>query len=183
MGANQVRLSREKGRIVHAFVTGKSRARVTAADARRLAEDALTLANRDGRAGRKLGNDLRLIERRHKFTPKARAVFQDTLARLGVKSQQEILLPLDDRPFWFRAGHPFANFQSQPNLPRTADVVVIGAGLTGASAAYHLADAVKTRGLRVVVLDQGDPAGEASGRKVNARRRWFSVSRCATAIV
>ena len=40
------------------------------------------------------------------------------------------------------------------------DVLVIGAGLTGASAAYHLAG----RGVRVAVVDAGDPANEASGR-------------------
>ncbi|HKF07444.1 MAG TPA: FAD-dependent oxidoreductase [Xanthobacteraceae bacterium] len=39
-------------------------------------------------------------------------------------------------------------------------MVVIGAGLTGTAAAYRLKD---TR-LSVVLLDQGDPAGEASGR-------------------
>ena len=39
-------------------------------------------------------------------------------------------------------------------------MVVIGAGLTGVAAAYRLKDT----GLQVVLLDQGDPAGEASGR-------------------
>ena len=39
-------------------------------------------------------------------------------------------------------------------------MLVVGAGLTGASAAYHLAG----RGLRVAVVDAGDPASEASGR-------------------
>jgi glycine/D-amino acid oxidase-like deaminating enzyme len=145
-------------------MTGKARNRISASIARRVAEDALALANSDGRADRKLRNALQAIERRHKFTPGARAIFQDLLARVGVTSEQRISLPLDDRPFWFRGGHPYANFQSQPDLPRAADVVIIGAGLTGASAAYHFSDAMKKRGLHIVVLDQGDPAGEASGR-------------------
>ncbi len=42
--------------------------------------------------------------------------------------------------------------------------MIIGAGLTGASAAYHAARAKSPRARRIVVLDQGDPAGEASGR-------------------
>jgi glycine/D-amino acid oxidase-like deaminating enzyme/CRP-like cAMP-binding protein len=71
-------------------------------------------------------------------------------------------LPASDEPYWFRVGHPLANHQSNPSLPESADVVVIGAGLTGASAAYHLGRVAKST--RVVVLDQGDPAGEASGR-------------------
>ena len=44
-------------------------------------------------------------------------------------------------------------------LPARADVVVIGAGITGLSAALHLARA----GRDVVVLDRGDAWGEASG--------------------
>jgi glycine/D-amino acid oxidase-like deaminating enzyme/CRP-like cAMP-binding protein len=86
------------------------------------------------------------------------------LAELGVVSSLPIGLPIDRRPYWQRAGHPLANYQSRPELPRTADVVVIGAGLTGASAAYHLSESARTQRLRVMVLDSGDPAGEASGR-------------------
>jgi glycine/D-amino acid oxidase-like deaminating enzyme len=44
------------------------------------------------------------------------------------------------------------------------DVLIIGAGLTGASAAYHLGPAVRDRSLHVAVIDCGDPATEASGR-------------------
>ena len=73
-------------------------------------------------------------------------------------------LPVDDQPYWFRSGQPLANYQSSPRLPSAADVVIIGAGLTGASAAYHLGELTRAGRLRVVVLDQGDPAGEASGR-------------------
>jgi len=69
-------------------------------------------------------------------------------------------LPADDTPYWLRGDHPLAGFRSRPALEGDVDVLVIGAGLTGASAAYHLAG----RGLRVAVVDAGDPAGEASGR-------------------
>ena len=45
------------------------------------------------------------------------------------------------------------------------DVLLIGAGLTGASAAYHLAPAVRDRRLlHVAVIDRADPATEVSGR-------------------
>src|SRR5687768_16078760 len=82
----------------------------------------------------------------------------------AVVTTQRIPLPACDEPYWFRDGNPLANYQSSRVLPTTADVVIIGAGLTGASAAYHLGDAVGHGKLRVIVLDQGDPAGEASGR-------------------
>ena len=49
-------------------------------------------------------------------------------------------------------------------FPTEADVVVVGAGITGCSTAYRLAK----RGLRVVVLEKDDIAHEASGRTMAA---------------
>jgi glycine/D-amino acid oxidase-like deaminating enzyme len=69
-------------------------------------------------------------------------------------------LPLDDTPYWLRGEQPLAGFRSHARLEGAVDVLVIGAGLTGASAAFHLAG----RGVRVAVVDAGDPANEASGR-------------------
>jgi len=137
---------------------------INAVVAHQIATRALGLADPLGRAGAPLRTALRAIERHRRFSAPARLIFQDALARLGVPTKQPIALPLDDQPFWFRHGHPYANFQSQPNLPDKADVVIIGVGLTGASTAYHLSTAVKDRGLRVVILERGDPCGEASGR-------------------
>src|SRR5688500_17725672 len=77
--------------------------------------------------------------------------------------QTASLLPKDSEPFWLRGDRPLAGYRSHKKLPASADVVIIGAGLTGGSAAYRLADAARS-GKRVVVLDLGDPAGEASGR-------------------
>jgi FAD dependent oxidoreductase len=108
--------------------------------------------------------ELRAIDRRCRFSSGAWPIFQDLLARFGVATSRPIGLPQDDTPFWFRFGHPLAGFRSRREMPESADVVVIGAGLTGASAAYHLAGAVRDQKWRVVVLDQGDPASEASGR-------------------
>ncbi|MBA2632448.1 MAG: FAD-binding oxidoreductase [Chloroflexi bacterium] len=45
-------------------------------------------------------------------------------------------------------------------LPATAEVIVIGAGMLGASAAYHLAKA----GMKPLVLEANAPASGASGR-------------------
>ena len=67
---------------------------------------------------------------------------------------------------------------------RDADVVIIGGGITGCAAAYHLAK----RGKRVTVVEKGETAGEASGRNTEgcgyrAVTRWnipscWSASRC-----
>ena len=139
--------------------------RLSVADVRRLAEAALVrCADTRGRADAELSRELRTLEADSEFSPRARAHFQQLLAALGVASSKTIGLPLDSQPYWLRATHPLANYQSHSELPSWADVVIIGAGLTGASTAFHLGDAVRSRGLRVVVLDRGDPACEASGR-------------------
>ena len=107
---------------------------------------------------------LQALGRNRRFTPRSRQLFEELLGRVGVASTQGISLPLSDQPFWFRGGHPLANYQSAPTLPPSVDVLIIGAGLTGASAAYHLGPAVRDRSLHVAVIDRGDPATEASGR-------------------
>jgi len=56
-------------------------------------------------------------------------------------------------------------------MVETADVVVIGAGVQGASAAFHLA----RRGARVVVLERGTIAGGATGRSSGFVRMHYSL--------
>jgi glycine/D-amino acid oxidase-like deaminating enzyme/CRP-like cAMP-binding protein len=116
------------------------------------------------RADDALTQQLHALEATCEFSPEAAASFQQLLARLGIASSMPIGLPLDRAPYWLRAPHPLANYQSDAELPPSADVVVIGAGLTGASAAYHLVTESRNQAVRVVVLDRGDPACEASGR-------------------
>ncbi len=54
---------------------------------------------------------------------------------------------------------PFAP-DPRAELPRAAEVAVVGAGMLGASAAYHLARA----GMRPLVIEANSPASGASGR-------------------
>ena len=112
------------------------------------------------RATDAIRQQLATIDRAGRFSPDGVRLFQDLLARAGAATHRPIGLPLDDLPFWLRTPNPLANHQTTPKLPDTADLVIIGAGLTGAAAAFSLRHAK----LRVVVLDQGDPSGEASGR-------------------
>jgi glycine/D-amino acid oxidase-like deaminating enzyme len=56
-------------------------------------------------------------------------------------------------------------------LPRTAEVVVVGGGSTGASIAYHLA----RRGVRgVLLVEQGSLAGGATGRSSAIVRQHYA---------
>lgn len=55
--------------------------------------------------------------------------------------------------------------------PRTADIVIVGAGVMGASIAFQLA---RRRAGRVVVLDKGDVGGGGSGRSSALVRMHYS---------
>ena len=139
------------------------RRRVALGDVRALAEQLRALAL-EGEGGRTVALDLlRTIDRDGEFSPAARAMFQDLLGAWGVATSRPIALPVNDTPYWLRGERSLANHRSSETLPASADVVIIGAGLTGASAAYHLATE-STAGTRIVVLEQGEPGGEASGR-------------------
>lgn len=75
--------------------------------------------------------------------------------------------PVLRTPIWLAAGNPLDNqpwaANPQATLPQQADVVVIGAGFTGASLAYHWSKK-SPAGNRMVVLEMNDAASGASGR-------------------
>ncbi len=55
---------------------------------------------------------------------------------------------------------PLMLIETTPDLPEAADAVVIGAGIVGAFAAYHLAK----RGLKVALIEKGRVGAEQSSR-------------------
>jgi len=57
-------------------------------------------------------------------------------------------------------------------MNRSADVIVIGAGVQGASLAFHLA----RKGARVIVLERGTVAGEATGRSSGFVRMHYDLA-------
>src|SRR4030095_14156314 len=87
--------------------------------------------------------------------------------------------PVSKTPIWLAQGNPLANHpwtrNPQAQLPCKARVVVIGAGFTGASLAYHWAKH-DARDL-MVVLEMGDPASGASGRNAGevVMGRYFAM--------
>ena len=140
------------------------RKKLTLNHVRALAERLATFAGRDGAAGRKAAIALlQAMDRDADFSPAALAAFQGLQGQWGVATSRPIGIPLNDEPYWLRGERPLKDFQSSEGFPDRADIVVIGAGLLGASAAYHLATQ-DTTNARIVVLERGEPAGEASGR-------------------
>ncbi len=134
------------------------KARLDVFAVRRLARAALERSQgMQGRADPELSAELQALEADAEFSPRSAAEFQHLLAQLGVASSLPIGLPLDREPYWFRAGHPLANYQSTPDLPATADVVIIGAGLTGAACAYHLSEAARSPACRSWCWIAGTP--------------------------
>jgi glycine/D-amino acid oxidase-like deaminating enzyme len=87
--------------------------------------------------------------------------------------------PVSDTPIWLTdqnplAGHPWSG-DPGARLPEHAEVVVIGAGFTGASLAYHWAKSGVPGSM--VVVDMGDPASGASGRNAGevVMGRYFAM--------
>jgi glycine/D-amino acid oxidase-like deaminating enzyme len=123
------------------------------------------LLDAHGRATDVLQDALLTIEAmlRPRFTRGAAAAFQTWVAAVGARMRGPIALPEDDMPFWQLHANPLAGFRSTASLPEQVDLIIIGAGLTGASAAYHAVDLVR-EGRRVAVVEMGDPCSQASGR-------------------
>ncbi|KAL4890099.1 phosphoenolpyruvate phosphomutase-domain-containing protein [Aspergillus ambiguus] len=69
---------------------------------------------------------------------KAEMIWQSALALTTMGSTA--FLPVDNptRPYWRLDPHPLDEFRSTPGLPEQSDIVIIGAGYTGISTAYHL---------------------------------------------
>ncbi len=137
----------------------QDRSRLGVADVR-LIGDRISQTASDGRDLKRIRRELSKIDRSARFSKSARSLFQDLLARFGVATSHPIRIPGNDLPFWHRLPNPLSNYQSTPEIPDRADVVIIGAGLTGAAAAYSL----RNKSGQIVVLEKGDPCGEASGR-------------------
>lgn len=68
-------------------------------------------------------------------------------------------------PSWWlkNAKNPLGDYQSSPKLPKETDILIIGAGYTGASTAHHLAKLVPSS-CSITVIDARGVAEGATGR-------------------
>jgi glycine/D-amino acid oxidase-like deaminating enzyme len=123
------------------------------------------LVDAHGRTTPELQEALFEIERmlRPRFDRGGAAAFQSWVASVGARMRGPIAMPEEETPYWQLLPNPLAAFRSTPELPEEVELLIIGAGLTGASAAYH-AIGLAQAGQRIAVIDLGDPASQASGR-------------------
>lgn len=118
-----------------------------------------------GRVTETLQNAITKIESAYSsgFTEEDWSIFQEALAEIGAKTKKDLQIPKNRTPLWLLKKGPLFNFRSSVHLPKEADIVVVGAGLTGASAAFHLSDLAK-EGKNIVVLERDQVAFVSSGK-------------------
>lgn len=63
-------------------------------------------------------------------------------------------------------------------LPETADIVIVGSGITGASVARYLAEDERTKYLSIVMLEAREACWGATGRNVSSAALMFDVTYC-----
>jgi len=67
--------------------------------------------------------------------------------------------------FWHREPSKFLlGHRTTTELPNDADIVIVGSGITGASAARYLAEDVRAKDLHVVMLEAREACWGATGR-------------------
>jgi hypothetical protein len=90
--------------------------------------------------------------------------FDSLLARLSVVAPP---IPNPSKSYW-QEDPPFPNLVGvqSPDLPRTADIVIIGSGISGASVAYTILNQSQKRGIYpgIVVLEARNLCSGATGR-------------------
>jgi len=73
--------------------------------------------------------------------------------------------PKSTTSFWHSEPSSFlTDHHTTPSLPSVADIVVIGSGISGASAAYHLFQKYPRESLNIVMLEAREACWGATGR-------------------
>jgi len=81
-----------------------------------------------------------------------------------VEGQSGLPCPDSSKSYWLRElSEKLLGFRSTPELPETADIVIVGSGITGAFAAHFLKHG-KAAGSSVVMLEAREACWGATGR-------------------
>lgn len=79
-----------------------------------------------------------------------------------------VSLPRDNptQSYWQIPPSALADYRSSPNLPDSADTVIIGSGITGAAVAWHLLSQSTSPG-SILMLEARQVCSGATGRNGN----------------
>jgi lysine/ornithine N-monooxygenase len=73
--------------------------------------------------------------------------------------------PNSTKSFWHsEPSKVLLGHRTTPSLPLKADIVIIGSGISGASAALHLREELNSKDLNVVMLEAREACWGATGR-------------------
>ena len=73
--------------------------------------------------------------------------------------------PSSTKSYWHREPSAFLmGHHTTPSLPSVADIVIIGSGISGASAAYHLAKENHRQSPSIVMIEAREACWGATGR-------------------
>lgn len=131
------------------------------------------MKNSDGFVTPHLQNVIFQIEKKYGsyMDPSAKALFQSFVARAAGRIATGFVKPMDQTPFFLKNLGPYHDYQSKTALPREVDVAIVGAGLTGASAAFFLSKTMKP-GEQIALLDKEGVSEGASGRNGGIFGTW-----------
>lgn len=73
-------------------------------------------------------------------------------------------VPNSTVPFWRTQLHPLDSHRSTPELPKQCEILIIGAGYTGASMTHHLLEDNEAAGSSMVILEAREACSGATGR-------------------
>ncbi|EJT78689.1 hypothetical protein GGTG_03788 [Gaeumannomyces tritici R3-111a-1] len=92
------------------------------------------------------------------------------------RAKIKVTLPRSDPTlsYWQDPPDEIADLRSTPELPETADAVIIGSGITGAAVAWHLLEG--DGGSNVVMLEARQICSGATGRNGMAAYTYTPVS-------
>lgn len=87
-------------------------------------------------------------------------------------------VPVDNGmlPFWRSLPHALDNHRSTESLPGRSDIVIVGAGYTGASVAYHILNQMKAKGKPVPSITIVEARQACSG--ATARNGGYLICPC-----
>jgi hypothetical protein len=118
-----------------------------------------------------------LIKAQERLAAIQRTLTDQTKRDPSLKQHPPFPYPVENSTvsFWRTQLHPLDSHRSTSELPKQCEIVIIGAGYTGASMAHHLLEGNDTAGSSIVILEAREACSGATGRN----GMWVSAGQLA----